>query len=433
MEEEPSGSIDIPVGNQVFDLAFHPGEDVIYAGLLTGEVKAFKYHDDGSYEQAFSVRPTKRSCRGLATNADGSRLYGVTKDKSIEIIDTTTGKVVESKAGAHEDALNRVLSTLPYQLATGDDEGVVRLWDTRTLSSTAAPTHTFEHHSDFISDFLWLEDKKHLVVTSGDGTLSVIDVRSKKTEPFAQSEDQEDELLSVVAIKGGTKLAVGTQLGILSIFDRKKGYGDSVDRIPGHPTSIDALLSITPDVIATGSSDGMIRFMQLHPTKFLGVIADHGEFPVERLRLDRRGKWMGSASHDEVVKLTDVEGALEDSDDDDGEKEEESDDSDQDEGVDTQVGKEETKDEEDAESTEMDTDDPLPEDAAVQDTDEEITAISEETEPVVPIPATNGRSLEADSDEEEQEQPQKKKRKQKKKGSTGDKQNQDRAAFFSGM
>ncbi len=37
---------------------------------------------------------------------------------------------------------------------------------------------------------------------SADGTLSVIDVRSKQPKPVAQSEDQEDELLSVVAIKG---------------------------------------------------------------------------------------------------------------------------------------------------------------------------------------------------------------------------------------
>lgn len=67
-----------------------------------------------------------------------------------------------------------------------------------------------------------------------------MDVRSKKTEPFAQSEDQEDELLSIVPIKGyvnvqssfsysvkglngcrilsrGSKIVVGTQLGILSI------------------------------------------------------------------------------------------------------------------------------------------------------------------------------------------------------------------------
>ncbi|KZT59989.1 WD40 repeat-like protein [Calocera cornea HHB12733] len=396
MEEEHDGSINIPVGNQVFDLAFHPGEDIVYAGLLTGEVKAFKYHDDGSYEQAFSIRPTKRSCRGLAVNAEGSRLYGVTKDRTIEIIDTTTGKVLDSKAGAHDDPLNRVLPTLPYQLATGDDEGIIRLWDTRTLSSSSAPTHTYSHHSDFISDFLWLEDKKQLVATSGDGTLSVMDVRSKRTEPAAQSEDQEDELLSVVAIKGGTKLVVGTQLGILSIFDRKKGYADIVDRIPGHPTSIDALLPITADVIATGSSDGLIRFVQIHPTKFLGVVADHGEFPVERLRLDRRGKWLGSASHDEVVKLTDVEGALEESDDE-GEKDEDDEDSDED--------------------------------------DEEMTdAPSDEPEPAAPAPAPAiaGRALDADSDEEEQ--PQKKKRKKKKKGGAGgDKQQQQRAAFFSGL
>jgi hypothetical protein len=37
---------------------------------------------------------------------------------------------------------------------------------------------------------------------SGDGTLSVMDVRSKKPTPFAQSEDQEDELLAATTIKG---------------------------------------------------------------------------------------------------------------------------------------------------------------------------------------------------------------------------------------
>lgn len=81
-----------------------------------------------------------------------------------------------------------------------------------------------------------------------------MDVRINKAEPFAQSEDQEDELLSIVGIKGlvpyvtflyqlwiylyviyfrNSKFVVGTQLGILSIFNRNKGWGDCVDRIPG--------------------------------------------------------------------------------------------------------------------------------------------------------------------------------------------------------
>ena len=71
---------------------------------------------------------------------------------------------------------------------------------------------------------------------------------------------------------------------------------------------------MTPDVILSGSSDGLIRAVEIFPTKFLGVIADHGEFPIERLKLDRQGKWLGSASHDEVLKLTDVGDALEESD-----------------------------------------------------------------------------------------------------------------------
>jgi hypothetical protein len=41
-----------------------------------------------------------------------------------------------------------------------------------------------------------------LMCASGDGTLSVMDVRSKKSEPFTHSEDQEDELLSIVPFKG---------------------------------------------------------------------------------------------------------------------------------------------------------------------------------------------------------------------------------------
>jgi hypothetical protein len=45
------------------------------------------------------------------------------------------------------------------------------------------------------------------------------------------------------------------------------------------------------------------------------VIATHEEYPIERMSLDRRAKWLGSVSHDECIKLTDVENMLEDSDD----------------------------------------------------------------------------------------------------------------------
>lgn len=99
---------EIPVGNQPFDLAFHPSEPLLFVALLTGQVSAYSYshnaasEEDFSYEQKFSVRPTKRSCRGLATSLSGDRVYSVTKDKTLHEIDTSTGVVLESTNGAHE-------------------------------------------------------------------------------------------------------------------------------------------------------------------------------------------------------------------------------------------------------------------------------------------------------------------------------------------
>ena len=45
----------------------------------------------------------------------------------------------------------------------------------------------------------------------------------------------------------------------------------------------------------------------------VGVIASHLEYPIERMKLDRRQKWLGSVSHDDCIKLTDVEDLFEDS------------------------------------------------------------------------------------------------------------------------
>ena len=95
-----------------------------------------------------------------------------------------------------------------------------------------------------------------------------------------------------------------------------------------HPQSIDALCAIpsrysnAQSTILTGSSDGLLRAVQLFPTKLLGVVADHGEFPIERIAVDMggEGRWVGSVGHEEVLKLTDLQEVFED---DDGDEEEE--------------------------------------------------------------------------------------------------------------
>ncbi|KAF8169521.1 WD repeat-containing protein JIP5 [Pholiota molesta] len=344
---------EIPVGAQIFDVVFHPTFSTVYTGLLTGHVKAFAYDEQGNHQPTFSLRPSKSSCRGLSLDGDGSHLYAVGKGKALHTIDTQT-EAIDSRSGAHDSTINRVKHLMSWLLATGDDDGTVKLWDPRQRDCV----RTYTQHFDYISDFLWSDDKRQLVSTSGDGTLSVMDVRSKKPEPIAQSEDQEDELLSIVAIKGGSKAVVGTQIGILSIFNRSSGWGDCVDRVPGHPMSVDALCNLPSDLpnvdtasmILTGSSDGYVRAVQILPTKLIGVVADHGEWPIERISIggghgqlsieptetsvdkinsskigdhgDRhqthgepeyqRKWWVGSVGHEDVLRMTDLEGFFRD-------------------------------------------------------------------------------------------------------------------------
>ena len=64
----------------------------------------------------------------------------------------------------------------------------------------------------------------------------------------------------------------------------------------------------------TGSSDGLIRVVQLLPTKLLGIVTDHGDYPVERIVIDRagEGRWVGSVGHEGILKLTDLKDIFED-------------------------------------------------------------------------------------------------------------------------
>jgi WD40 repeat protein len=112
---------DIPLVNQAFDLVFHPTSPTVYVGLLTGEIKAFSYTADAPesefrYTPVYTIRPTKRSCRGLTTNLDGTKLFSVSKDKTLHVIDTMTGKVLDARLGAHE----RVKDTLSIKVSSAD-------------------------------------------------------------------------------------------------------------------------------------------------------------------------------------------------------------------------------------------------------------------------------------------------------------------------
>lgn len=342
--------MDIALSSDALDVSFHPDESthLIVVGLISGKVQLYDYSamlDVGSdaprtgklYKRVWSVRPSHKSCRGVAFDVRGTSIYCIFKDKSMIALNPKDGSTQARWPLAHESAPSRILPISESLVATGDDDGVVRLWDPRSWPDEGAeskPIRSYDHHSDWITDMLWCThldapkkkkekdeaskrkrdaegERSRLVVTSGDGTLSVIDVQGGK-KGVEVSEDQEDELLSIAAIKGGKKLVVGTQLGVLSLWAPDRGLLDHVDRFPGHPSSVDAICTLDHDTVLTGSSDGLIRVVQLFPHKLLGVVGDHGGMPVEYMQ--RKGNLLASIGHGNECKITNLAPLLEDGD-----------------------------------------------------------------------------------------------------------------------
>ncbi|KAJ3155812.1 WD domain repeat-containing protein 55 [Geranomyces variabilis] len=303
--------------SQVFSLAFHPEADVVAAGTIEGFVHWYlwrhQYAVDAAPVKLWSSKLHKGSCRALDFASDGSALYSGSKDRTLQVVNVETGKVTAKKPKAHAEPINTLLTLSDALIATGDDGGCVKVWDLRQRKVALS----YHDNTDFISDLHYVEHKKTLLATSGDGHLSVFDIRKKK--PVAISEQQDDELLCVTVVRNTTKAVVGTQDGNLLLFSWGD-WGDCTDRFPGHPSSVDSILTIEDETVMTASGDGILRAIGILPNKLIGTIGEHGEMPIESIRLARDGELVGSCSHDATVRFWSVAATINEGEDDESEK-----------------------------------------------------------------------------------------------------------------
>ncbi|KAI8910052.1 WD40-repeat-containing domain protein, partial [Powellomyces hirtus] len=293
----------IEFDSQVFSLAFHPTEDIVASGLIEGDVHCHRYALDSPAVALWSSKTHKESCRALSFGVDGAALFSGSKDKSLQVIDVETGKVMLKKPKAHSEPLNALLALNAQLLASGDDGGCIKIWDTRQRKVAMK----YHENVDFISDLTFVEHKKTLLATSGDGCLTVMDIRKSKS--VAVSANQDDELLCVQVVRNTTKAVVGTQDGTLLLFSWGD-WGDCTDRFPGHPNSVDSMVKVEDATVMTASGDGIIRAIGILPNRLVGAVGEHGDMPIESIRLSRDGELVGSCSHDATVRFWSVAEAL---------------------------------------------------------------------------------------------------------------------------
>lgn len=89
---------------------------------------------------------------------------------------------------AHKGAINTVLHLEnSHVIATGDDDGVVKVWDLRLATSGKACVMELKDHEGTVTDMAYRESEKMLLTSAGDGTLGVFDMRTSKLYAMSDS------------------------------------------------------------------------------------------------------------------------------------------------------------------------------------------------------------------------------------------------------
>jgi len=170
------------------DVKFSPAYNLLSIGQITGEIKLYAY-DESKMDNILTFNHHKESVRTIDYNPSGNILYAGSKDKSLSVI--SNGRVEGVLKEAHPEAISKVIHIEnDHVVATGDDDGLIRIWDLRMAQAgdtKKACALELKEHEGTISDLSYVADKQMLLSTSNDGMLGVFDLR--KADLYAMSDN----------------------------------------------------------------------------------------------------------------------------------------------------------------------------------------------------------------------------------------------------
>lgn len=291
---------DIKLEAIVNTLAFHPDRDILAAGDIDGDIYLYSYScTEGETKELWSSGHHLKSCRKVEFSGDGQKLFSVSKDKAVHIMDVEAGKLVTRIPKAHKDSISALRLVDENIFATGDDEGTLKVWDLRKGTSFM----DLKHHEDYISEIAVDQAKKILLTSSGDGTMGVFNIKRRRFELL--SEFQSGDLTSVSIMKRGRKVVCGSTEGTIYIFNWN-GFGATSDRFAVQAESVDCIVPITDSILCAASMDGVIRAISIMPNRVVGSIGQHLGEPIEEIARSRDTRFLASCAHDQLIKFWDI-------------------------------------------------------------------------------------------------------------------------------
>ncbi|EGI63100.1 PREDICTED: WD repeat-containing protein 55 homolog isoform X2 [Acromyrmex echinatior] len=290
----------ITLEDMITDICFHPKLDTIGVASITGDVFMYKYNNEET-NLVSTIELHLKACRDIEFSEDGQLLFSTGKDLCIAITNVETEQLVRLYDKAHEQPIYTMTIISEHVFVTGDDNGVVKLWDLRQKGSV--PIFSIKDAEDYISAMITNTDAKYLACASGD-CLTTINIPERKLH--VQSEEHDDELTCLGLFKMESKLLTASNKGKMYVYNWGE-FGLHSDEFPSiKKKAINCMIPITENVVITGEEDGIVRATSLFPHHHLGIVGQHN-FSVETLDISNDGILIASSSHDNDIKFWNVQ------------------------------------------------------------------------------------------------------------------------------
>ncbi|XP_053213456.1 WD repeat-containing protein 55 homolog [Panonychus citri] len=288
----------ISLEDTIFDSKFHPSKpNILVCVTVSGDLFILDT-DNASNPIAVELNNVHSGApiRKVAFTDDHNI---ITAARTLKVTDFNTGKVIRKiKPDQPRSKIFSLLVIDHWLVCAGDDEGRFRAWDYRVDRGTFMDLKKSEDH---ISDLDIDSQKRIVVASSGEGTLTAFNIRSRRMEE-PQSELFDAGFQCVRYYEDRGKVLVGAEDSAINIFNIGQ-WGNISDRFPVKTrlpsrkmagNVIDSMELIGDDkYVVLGCSDGHLRLLSILPNKVIASVSDH-QTSIESLTVNKNTKVIAS-------------------------------------------------------------------------------------------------------------------------------------------
>ncbi|MEG4070473.1 NACHT domain-containing protein [Microcoleus sp. Pol11C2] len=236
--------------------------------------------------------------RTVIFSPDGKVLATGDSDGVVRLWEASSGREILTCKG-HTNVVESVAFSPDGEiLASGSYDKTIKLWDVKTGECLKV----LQGHTESVMSVTFNPDGNILASGSFDRTVRLWDIRTGECCKILQ--DHTEVVFSVAFHPAGEMLASGSRDRTVRLWNI--GTGECVKTLQGHSRSVFSVaFNFTGEMLASGSADKTVRLWNIGSGECLKTLEGHFD-QVRSIALSPNGEILASGSFDQTAKLWEI-------------------------------------------------------------------------------------------------------------------------------